>query len=106
MTIKQFIERAIEGGWEEGKALKNTVKQYEEIGLPLMAEAIPELMFLDPLAWQAVGKVEGWEKTDYCWGCGYDEGATCDTPIWKVKMHNMIDALIEGKSVSEYIETL
>ena len=91
MTIEKFIEKAIEGGWEKDKypsfwSFNDIVKFYQD------------KVFLDPLAWQAVGKVEGWK--DYM---------VIDNPyknIYLYHMHEMIDALAEGKSLSEFIETL
>lgn len=99
MTIKQFIEKAIEGGWET-----------EELDLRHWEQTSPHLhridqarlcaqVLLDPKAWQAVGKEEGWETDDRCWGCRYDEGATNDTPGWKINMHRFIDALCDGKDL-------
>ena len=78
MTIKTFIEKAIEGGWEK-----------PSFGWETEDESEQAVMFLDPLAWQAVGIVVGWD----------DYGS-------RVQMHNMIDALTEGKSLKEFIETL
>jgi len=97
MTIKQFIEKAIEGGYD-GYPEPFCIEcgNYE-------AKTGGDL-FLDPKAWEAVGKVEGWGGHNhpltgkiiagqivYCWEC---------------KMHQMIDALISGKTLEEYIETL
>lgn len=57
-------------------------------------------MVLDPLAWQAVGKVEGWEKISYCRECEVADSG------YKGRMHRMIDALAEGKTIEEFISTL
>ena len=61
-------------------------------------------MLLDPEAWQAVGKVEGW------W---FDDSNPMDARLnvmfgekWQWQMHKMIDALAEGKTIEEFIETL
>jgi len=82
MTIKDFINKAIEGGWMPDA---DTPEIYYE--------GIRTNALLDPLAWQAVGKVEGWEDRD-------------TEPNWQNKMHQMIDALVEGKTLEEFIETL
>lgn len=95
MTIQTFIEKAIEGGWTqppEGTAAQMFMHQ---------------TIFLDPEAWKAVGKVEGW------WHCTVHvdggEEVRCEDPKhddWFKNMHRMIDALAEGKSIEEFITTL
>lgn len=129
MKIKQFIEKAIEGGWEQ--PLNKSVEDYTKSDIAKT--------FLDPKAWEAVGKVEGWKK-EVCFWCGSKEsrgGMTVSTPDsppegwqtcegcgidwmekaefgidgnhipeWKYIMHQMIDALCEGKTIEEFIKTL
>jgi len=71
MYKQEFIEKAIKGGWREqcrfvgfGKLEATDVayfKSYDfedtqEWSMPITG------ILLDPLAWQAVGKVEGWEE--------------------------------------------
>lgn len=103
MTIKDFIERAVEGGWSQTSVQNDCTK----------------LLFLDPLAWQAVGKVEGWGRyfcpeckmsgyvmsagRPYCMGCGHDLGPILE---WHHNMHRMIDALAEGKTIEDFLSTL
>ena len=83
MTIKQFIEKAKQGGWDESSSWFDGV-------------VIPQKMLLDTDAWRAVGKVERW-------GVGwYDR----NIPGWHYEMLVMIDALAEGKSIEDYIKTL
>lgn len=91
MTTKEFIEKAIEGGWE----------CYLESGT---GHGLSD-MFLDPKAWQAVGKVYGWNEEYNCPSCGL-EYYEVSRPAYSAKMHRMIDALIEGKSIEEYLKTL
>lgn len=93
MTTKDFIEKAKEGGYNPKKDI-------------VVAE-----IFLDPKAFQAVGKVEGWEEIDpnNCGGCEtclriFGEKDYKDE--WEDKMLNMTRALIEGKSVEEFLKTL
>lgn len=98
MKIQQFIEKAIEGGWDEKKnpRMQLVRGRYRDSGFP------HELMFLDPLAWQAVGKVEGWDKCPQ----GIEDcvsihlGNTLE--IWK----NMLEALWLGKTIEQYLEML
>ena len=88
MTIKQFIEKAIEGGWKS-EVLWGTAKQYvSDRNLPTM--------FLDPEAWKAVAKVEGWNVGWY----------GKNVPSWHYAMLKLIDALAEGKTIEQYLETL
>lgn len=112
MTIKQFIEKAIEGGW---KSNLYTDEQWENVKEMYSSSGINDWQ-LDPLAWQAVGKVEGWRER-YCKsGCGcpepYGDGSHEFSCVWSgenewhSKMHRMIDALAEGKSIEEFISTL
>ena len=86
MTTKEFIEKAIEGGWKIDKIINPRGKH----GVCCSCAVNQfEKTILDPKAWEAVGKTEMYG-------------------IWqtKDKMHMMIDALIEGKSIEEYIATL
>lgn len=108
MTIEQFVEKAIEGGYE-GKEIKQVFyyDAHDENEKIWMAEQCPgkqgrfslDELLLDPLAWQAVGKVERWKTTatKYPW---------CDREEWQNCMHRMIDALCEGRTLEDYIRTL
>lgn len=54
MNIKTFIKKAIEGGWVPNKNIPFAdIEGY--------AGFYKEGTLLDPLAWQAVGNVEGWD---------------------------------------------
>lgn len=104
LNAQSFIEKAIEGGWGKDAFYRGEVthcktengKIYlewfsgETESLHLHEEA-KERILLDPLAWKAVGKVEGWTE----WN-GIDspyENEVC----WYGRMHGLIDALAEGK---------
>ena len=113
MLIPDFIEKAIEGGWK-GEAIS-----YVQFSFPsgelnkkvseyiLKDKNYIRSMFLDPKAWQAVGKVEGWRVQPVRATSGPIVGAVLsETKEWQQKMHQMIDALVEGKSLEEFIETL
>jgi hypothetical protein len=110
MTPKQFIEKAIEGGWKyKGLDSKyddfsESVEVYDPLtGLNDYVSLLP--IIVDPLAWQAVGKVEGWELAD-----AKETKDFGDIKVngfeWYVQMHRMIDALCEGKSIEQFLETL
>jgi hypothetical protein len=96
MTLQTFIEKAMEGGWEW-------------ISIPYTAEQILsdydfclEVELLDPSIWQAVGKAERWFIGEICDGYG-----NCnDDSEWTHKMHAMVQALIDGKTIEQFIETL
>lgn len=83
MTIQHAIESAIAGGWKMKGVRKDSLSHINAA-----------IIVLQPAFWQAVGKVEGWESQHQ----GYWEP--------KIPMHRMIDALAEGKSISEFLETL
>ena len=118
MTIKQFIKKAIAGGW------MYTHKEYLEMLKPwggknkdrkidtcitlILKEGL-EKTLLDPKAWQAVGKVERWpEKTEIDHG-NWDDMKTMTTEsvlTSKHKIHQMIDFICEGGTIKEYVKTL
>lgn len=115
MTIQQFLQKAIEGGWEPiGYNFSN--KPFSWKVQAVCKVKYKERFFLDPKLWEAVGKTEGWE--DKCKICGenhfpkkietkeYVMHRHVPDPAWINKMHRMIDALCEGKTVQEYIESL
>ena len=93
MTIKEFIETAIEGGYI------NT-SDYGEKGYDYMVNLFSERIekvVLNPEAWKAVSKVQV-----------PNPHLTELARIMMVEslMKRMIDALIKGKSLEEYIATL
>ena len=114
MTIPEFIDQAIEGGWkapERFDLLNPAERQF------LLKEGIHEWV-LDPTFWQAVGKVEGWDEETTSYKVAKREVETYrgsfvrpahtitrkkyrNGNVWKIKMHAMIDALAEGKSLEE-----
>lgn len=122
MTIKQFIEKAIEGGWvpkypprlwQNGVAeVRNgffgacRVKFYRKdgtVGTKYWHIADTLAILLDPLAWQAVGKVEGWEDVPIrCGSCH----TYCNRNDWRTKMIEMTEYLIQGKTIEEFLKTL
>lgn len=123
MTKEEFIKKAIEGGyWHRADYL-----EFEKDGLYHEKDgegshACLQSIVLDPKAWQAVGKVEGWDERKECFNCkgtGFIETKTigvvpCDTceyglfPLkdWKYHMHRMIEALVDGKTIDKFLTTL
>lgn len=109
MEIKEFVEKATKGGWlyQGDKPFFDEVYGHWYVSDADGGYVCPsiEVFFLDPKFWQAVGKVKGWDyEVDY-----KDEEFTHYKPNkgdWKWQMHQMIDALAEGKTVEEFIKTL
>lgn len=99
MTIQQFIEKAVEGGWKPSNPHLAKVDAAWIAAHYSMGNAE---MFLDPEAWKAVGKVEGWETS------GWKRTAMAELFefAWLYNMHRMLDVLAEGRSVKQYLETL
>jgi hypothetical protein len=117
MTTTEFIEKALAGGW----VCKNEWGS-NPYDMPF------ERILLDKFAWQAVGKVEGWEgeQIRMCVGCGValkgNEKPTmdgkhggkhgCGSDIyeyggqWLIEMHKMVDYLAESKTTEEFLATL
>lgn len=101
MTIKQFYKKAEEGGWKHN-----------------LKSVYPAEILLDPKAWEAVGKVKGWDAVCYickakegvdshksiCSKAGWSDESDENTPRWWIKQ--MVNDLFEGKSIEEFIETL
>ena len=124
MTIEDFVEKAIQGGWDSKNEWGSSPHD-----IPI------ERILLDPLAWQSVGKVKGWECRE-CGGAGqfvigenrvshdmaldagepamegmfhsyeYAPCESCWVPQWLESMHRMIDALAEGGTIESFLETL
>jgi len=139
MTPQTFIEKIIKGGWRpkarDGVVMKNcqyfTIQEYgttahftDQPNRNVKKDFVNvriEVILLDPRAWQAVGKVEGWEtekvqrwlhtKTFDSNKRGkiemYDEsrGFILDTQAM-LHWHQMLDALAKGKTIEEALKTL
>lgn len=116
MTIKEFIEKAIEGGWQpfsdtkvrkifevEENEIETMIIFYDKVNV--RRYSLP-LVILDPKAWKAVGKVEG---TDGDMVSKYAVPTEIEPemiPLWQYKMLGLIEALIEDKSIEDYLKTL
>lgn len=102
MTITEFIEKAVQGGWNgpQGAA----VISHRKFGLKTAQDMYEAYVLLSPEAWKAVGKTEGWRSLNDEYWCtnGWDHVAD----EWLVYMHRMIDVLASGKTIEEYLATL
>lgn len=111
MIIEQFIEKAFRGGWnpkaypdKDSELVLNVTGHFRDDALPAMIEFVLRewtayRIFLTPEAWKAVGKAEGWD----------DDTAEIEevgSPESRGRMIGMIDALAEGKTIEQYLETL
>lgn len=95
MRIESFVEKAIEGGWNgEQKTKWHNALGHDNV-------VCPATVLLDPEAWKAVGKAEGW------WDGRFPIlDRPPRLPDWHMHMRGMVDALAEGKTVEQYLETL
>ena len=91
--IKTFIKKAIEGKWRKGDILFNTATVVNKYKYQIL---------LDPLAWQAVGKVEGWGKCPK--KCGIKGCA--ENPDAQTHHEYFINDLWKGKTIEEAIQKI
>lgn len=104
MTIKEAIEKAVEGGWNTGKQVE--VQTYHK-RLPTVSVGDlgddgeflkTQEYLLDTLFWQSLGKAMGWP----------DSGSSfynCRTQ-WEAQWHSFIDHLAEGKDAESFFANL
>ena len=119
-ATKQFIEDAIEGGWNP-RPEKATPKiimldkdEQDEVFIIFNTEFREkgnangrtwtmrvEQILLDPLAWQAVGKTRGWVETR-----GDSYGVPVKKQHWRRQWIFFIDNLADGLSIEEALEAI
>lgn len=116
--IQEAIQLAIKGGWIypslEGQMTWSMkwekfggwdycwLKCYDDISEGFWA--VKEIIFLDPLFWQALFK--GNPDVEVSHG-NWDDMKTMTTesiPQWKSQFHRFIDHLIEGKDAEEFFK--
>lgn len=122
--VNDFLRKAVLGGWDWLGSPR--VKLYIEKSHCSWPQMPAEIMLMDPKAWQAVGKTMGWEKgrpfkqsVPARTGPVRKDGTRSSYPSvirmqrtaprpnqWRKEWHRMIDALAEGKTIEEYLETL
>ena len=109
MNIREFVEKAIEGGWtnfrtfEDNPQLDGSFRGY--CGLSIYKSDV-DTIFLDPLAWRAVGKVEGWSVRviEECGEVIEDEqSSVC---LWEIKQLNFVKHLQKGLSIEEALNNI
>lgn len=97
MKIQTFIKKAVEGGWERYPSDYGLNEHYV-----VMPDFLCE-MVLDVAAWKAVGEIEEWKNEFFETKEAVFKGRY---PGWFVRMHRMIDALANGKTITDFLETL
>lgn len=104
MTIQSFIETAIKGGWCPKDQQGNEIELQGQENHPVVLQELKNIhkILLDPLAWEAVGKVKGWNSKErqviHVESFPYEE--------WQGNMVRMIHELLKGRTIEEYIATL
>ena len=126
--MKNAIEKAIEGGYYNGKLRKGAIGWCylnEEInsksGIRYETVVTTPYMLLDPLFWQCLGKAMGWGKTEIMMddytdhkfmggtlGYSYQEGGGMgfESDEWRYNWHRFIDDIAEGGDVDKFFKNL
>lgn len=102
MTREKFLEDVVAGGYGEPNGV-----DWLKIGYPIYINGRRETfehVILNPKAWEAVGKAEGWDEGELV--IDYRDGHNPWDSNWKLNMHYMIDYLCEGKTIDEALESL
>ncbi len=92
MTIDEIYNSAMAGGYRPFP---------KKDGKPQLEKDVLQVGF-----WESCGKVEGWGESNAEKNFGRFNGENRYMQIWLFYMHEMIDALAEGKSVEDYLKTL
>lgn len=93
--VQEFIEKTIEGGWKlrgtyEFNSFQHEMMMFEDSARsPQILLVTQREILLDPLAWQAVGRIEGWDENE----------------VYSHFM-GMSEFLWHGKTIEEFIKTL
>ena len=83
--MEQFIEDAIKGGWDERRWFEKETH-------------ICSALILDPAAWQAVGKMRGWEEYTEATVEGANGFVEFSAPTWRINFLRFIDYLCAGNN--------
>lgn len=113
MTIEQTIQKSIEGGYV---GISNTYHKWDGIRTFTAKEVIkkcPEVIFLDPKFWQALGKALGWKQkyTSMIRELRYDDVPPMrihapEYDEWMFWWHRFIDHLAEDKDAESFFKEL
>jgi hypothetical protein len=88
------VEKAIEGGWRDNKI------RYQQIRAVTGTHMIPvEVVALDPIFWQALGKSLGWREATHI----VKEDIIDD---WLKTAHRFYDLILQGQSTDDFWKEL
>ena len=102
MTIEDFLDSAIEEGWQPTYTRTQFTRPFQN-GITI--QIFEDYYFLlDREIWKAVAKNKNWKRpTDPETGEEMlaDPSEVFDQELWKDKWHDFIDGLAEGKTIEE-----
>lgn len=92
--MEQFYKKVKEGGYD-----------FERLGSPKTVGDRDRALLLDPEAWVALGKAEGWKIEEFTIG---DTGLLSGASIleWKGNWHMFIEHLASGGDTEEFFTNL
>ena len=113
---ESFISDAIKGGWRNLAPICFDVVDME----PFIPDFIDgnqitlQVILLDPLAWQAVGKTRNWATTDLMNKPVFQDrepsqyffSNTQKHPTWRIKLLHFIDHLADGDTIEEALSKI
>lgn len=116
--MKEAIQRAIKGGWKPKTSVFRNSKTQKHI-LETFTFCYPDEesirqhkhfyeYFLDPLFWQALGKVEGWDTSNmkqWWQKCDIRDRITL-LDRWENEMHSFIDHIAGAGDVDSFFKEL
>lgn len=122
-ATQQFIEDAIKGGWGSGRTFDfDCIKRGFIEDVVLVCETDDELterepvavevVLLDPLAWQAVGKTRGWDDLYFLdwWNSDFNvkeaDSRKHQLHQWHLKQFLFTCHLADGLSIEEALSKL
>ena len=89
--MEEALNKAIEAGYVNNQ------------GVLYFGQGIPQIILLDPLFWQALGKSLGWKTAIYD---GYAGSIPEIKDSWVYYWHRFIDHLAEGRQPEEFFTNL
>ena len=111
---QQIIQDAIQGGWKKivlSQVWGDSYSYYNDPGIGLLHTSKVQIALLDPLFWEAVGKMRGWGvTTDNPRGVQYkvirEHSSVLINQEWKNKQYQFISYLQEGDDIETALSKL